>query len=349
MTNVEMETIFGDRWDTRELADFHPFSSTDPIRWDTAREAVAETAPFELGLYPLVAYRGRDADTSKGGPGRYFETDLFAILKEENGGPAELWGKVTSDYHMLQPADVAGLWDEHVAQPVTSSSIIDRRLVIATTLPSIDIGRDTVANYFYVINPMDGLRAANYLVSSVKIVCRNTLLMAIASAAQNFRVVHETRYSERFAAWLGQAWEKANLSIPKTEKTFKALAKRRLTAQETGRVLAASYPYPNEPRTTAPDDVMKDRKKRWVYLKGRVDEYRGAARFLFDGAGTGFDDPAMQGTAWGLVNAVAETEDWRQTKDEDDLDGITDSILFGERAATKRRAMVAATRLLKAA
>jgi hypothetical protein len=332
MSDVQAPEVLGERFESRALADWHPFDETNGFK--TAREAVKKVADFDVVTRPLIV------DMGSGTPKRYFNTGRLGIVAEENDGRT-LWGDVTEKYALFGPQDFASVWDEQIAEPVGHATVIERRLVISTALTQFDIGNDTVENYFVAVNPMDGLHAASIMLTPIKAVCINTLILSQRLATMRFKVVHDEFARERMASWLRHAWEDAEERITGIEKTFRAMAKAKVERRAVERVLEKAFPDPNRPATTAPPEIMKDRNERWEYLKDRQRGFRTAAFSLFQGEGTGFEDKAMKGTAWGLYNAIAEFADFRQAKDEEDLDGITDSLLFGERSKEKARAFTA--------
>jgi len=76
--------------------------------------------------------------------------------------------------------------------------------------------------------------------------------------------------------------------------------------------------------------------KWWEENMNLMKRRRDGARELFEGLGTGMDLKAAKGTMWGAYNAVVECEDYRRGKSE--AVKIAESSMYGERAASKKRA-----------
>lgn len=332
--------IFGERFAQRERPTWlgGEGSAHTGQTFQTARSAVAEVAPEWVETAPLTAtIRGLEIPVAK-----------KAILAKPKGSDGvRLWGTVTDDYRLITPTEVAEIWDEVVGRPVRKAKISDDgRLIFSTPLREFDVLGDAVESHLFVVNPMDGLHAAQAFLSPLRVWCLNQIISAMAEAYQSFRVIHDQTAPERFRGWLNEAVGKVEASQDSIQAAFNALARIRVDGPTVTETLEAAYPLPKMPRRTAPGQVMAKRIQRWEYLTQRTEAYRSAARVLFDGEGTGMEHPAMAGTAWGLLNAVTETEDWRQARGEGSdkvdqsavLEQVSESLLLGERAAVKQRA-----------
>lgn len=326
------ETIFGSRLESRTLAGWHPARSDGA--YDTAREAVEARAKFNVGVYPLDA---RLPNTTQ-------FIDRYAILRHPGGGASqtEVWGIVSDEYGLIRPKEVAAIWDEQVDRPIATAGTISRRLFLMTRLAAVDVKGDPVEMYLALVNPMDGLHAASILITGVRIVCVNTLIMAQSLATLKYRVVHDEFAKERLGAWLGHAFEEAQAKQEAIAEAYRILADHRVDSSEFEAIIYTAYPDPKRPATTAPPEIMTKRFEKWEYEVERVQNFRTASWEFFEGAATGADHPAFKGTAWGAYNSIVEVEDYRRTQDESDVEGVTESLLFGDRAAAKSRAFEAA-------
>lgn len=313
--------------------------------FDTAAAAVAEVAPEWVGTAPLTA-----AVPPHGAIPWTIEVPIAkqAILAKPRGDDGyALWGTVTDDYRLITPSEVAEIWDEVVGRPVSRAHVTgDGKLVFSTPLREFDVLGDQVESHLFIANPMDGLHAARAFLSPLRIWCLNQILAALGQATQSFRVIHDQTAPERFRSWLNQAVGKIEASQDSIQAAFTQLARIRISGEILTDVIETAYPLPKRPRATAPGPVMAKRLQRWEYLSQRTLAYRDAARALFLGEGTGMEHPAMAGTAWGLLNAITETEDWRQARGEGSdkidqnevMEQVGEAILFGERAQVKERA-----------
>jgi DNA-binding transcriptional regulator YbjK len=278
--------------------------------------------------------------------GQSVATDRYGIFAKPQGADTPtLWGAVTDRYGLITPDDVAQVWDETIGRPIYRATLRDNRFLLSTPLRDFDVLGDQHAAHLFVVNPMDGLHSAMTFSSVLRFFCLNQIMVAMNSAYATFKIIHDRDAVQRFRGWLNEAVAQVEGSVDEIQAAATMLAGVTVTEADVADVLSAAYPNPKRPRNTAPGTVMQKRYQRWEYLSQRSQAYREAAKTLFSGAGTGMDQVSMKGTAWGLLNAIVETEDYRQAKNDDDLDAIGDMILLGERADTKRRAFHAVMNL----
>ena len=244
------------------------------------------------------------------------------------------------EYELFTPGDLAAAWDEAVARPVETMEMLARggRYFITGHIEDVDIRGDEVSLYQYALIELDGLHANEYGITGHRIVCANTLKLAQDVATERFRIVHDRHVRERMRSWMANMNDLAVQKVQMLREAFGLLAAYTVTDEEINEVLDAAYPVPVEPRRDCPDEEFAVRLERWDARREQVATYRDGARGLFLGAGTGMNLPATEGTAWGLYNAVVETEDYRRWSNRSTPASVAESRMFGERAATKERA-----------
>ena len=326
--------IFGERFTARDEAAWWDVLGANVHNQDlTARAALEEAgADYEVTLKPL-RYETPDGMAEAG---------VQAILR---GHVAEdpqdvVFGVVSPDYELITPQDACAIYDERVAQPIETLGALGKgeTFFITTRLPKIDVRGDEVDNYLLLYAPMDGRHAASVEDVPVRVVCRNTLNLAQSLATQVCRVVHDKGAKVRLGEWLQGVYEEAVARVELITEAFDVMASARLASEAVTAVLEATYRLPAAPRQDAPEQVLAERAKRWEQQASRTRAFRAGALELFGGRGVGQDLPATQGTAWGLYNAVCETEDYRRAHSEEDVAIVAENLLTGQRAATKRRA-----------
>lgn len=327
--------IFGERFTARDEAAWWDVLGANVHDQDlTARAALQEAgADYEVGLRPLFYETGDEGWES---------AKVQAIVRgpvAEDPQPA-VFGVVSPDYELITPQDACAIYDERVAQPIETLGALGKgeTFFITTRLPKIDVRGDEVENYLLLYAPMDGRHAASVEDVPVRVVCRNTLNLAQSLATQVCRVVHDTGAKVRLGEWLQGVYEEAVSRVELITEAFEVMASARLANEAVTAVLEATYRLPAAPRQDAPASVLTERARRWEQQASRIGAFRAGALELFAGRGIGQDLPATQGTAWGLYNAVCETEDYRRAHNEDDASIVAQNLLTGDRAATKRRA-----------
>jgi hypothetical protein len=194
---------------------------------------------------------------------------------------------------------------------------------------------DEVEFYMLISNWMTGLRSAELMTTGQRVVCQNTLLAAERIATEKFKIVHDKQAKQRMAEWMRETYEVAESTVKVLRDLFVVMAKQRVRDAEARKLFEWSYPIPKKPARNAPEAVVQQRIQWWEENVNLAERRREGALTLFQGNGTGMDVPAAKGTLWGAYNAVVECEDYRRGRNDDQ---IAESVLFGERAAIKRRA-----------
>jgi len=222
---------------------------------------------------------------------------------------------VGQDYVLVPPDEITEIWDLHVQQPVETLGAVryGRILFITMRMPSFDVRGDVLDSYLVLAHWMDATGMTEIFVAPVRVVCQNTLMMARRLARQQITLTHSRHVREHMAERLRSAVRDLEARTARLREACERLADKEADESDVAAVLTAAYPSSLAPRR--------------------------AARELFNGAGTGMELAAARGTLWGLFNAVAELENFR---DGDTLNQAAYSVLFGLRGAAMERAFSAA-------
>ncbi|GAB3647259.1 DUF932 domain-containing protein [Ramlibacter alkalitolerans] len=186
-------------------------------------------------------------------------------------------------------------------------------------------GNDVVRGYFLLATSCDGTLATTATPTTVRVVCNNTLAMALNGATHAIRVPHSTTFDpDAVKKQLGIAvsgWDSFMYRI-------RLLAERKVDTAESRtflqKLLGQPQPIPGQP-------MVQERAMK------RVQE-------LFEAQGQGAELTAASGTAWGLLNAVTQFVDYE--KRARSSDHRLDSAWFGSGAALKDRALQQALHLV---
>ncbi|MDM8359503.1 DUF932 domain-containing protein [Pandoraea communis] len=189
-------------------------------------------------------------------------------------------------------------------------------------------GRDEVNGYLLLATACDGTLATTAQFTSVRVVCNNTLAIALDNNVGAVKVPHRSQFdAQAVKRQLGIAVSSWDAFMVRT----KALAERKvsdLTAEAFfRRVLTYST-------TTATDRDAIAVNERAVKAVGQ----------LYAGRGKGATLASSAGTAWGLVNAVTEHVDHHRRARSDDH--RRDAAWFGAGAALKQKAWDEAMKLV---
>jgi phage/plasmid-like protein (TIGR03299 family) len=186
-------------------------------------------------------------------------------------------------------------------------------------------GNDVVRGYILLATSCDGSLATTATPTTVRVVCNNTLTMALDGATQAVRVPHSTAFdAQAVKRQLGIAvsnWDEFMYRM-------KQLSERTVRDKEVEaflrKVLGALPVHPDLP-------ASKERAMKRVLA-------------LFEAQGHGAELGAASGTAWGLLNSVTEYVDHERRARSQDF--RLDSAWFGQGAAVKDRALRQALQLI---
>lgn len=187
-------------------------------------------------------------------------------------------------------------------------------------------GNDEVNGYLLLATSCDGTLATTATPTTVRVVCNNTLTVALDGGANAIKVPHSTRFdSQAMKKQLGIAvsqWDEFMYRM-------KNLSERKVQWPE-----AMSY-FMNvlcntSPNSPLPTVLPNERALRKV-------------QSLYEGQGRGSTLESAQGTAWGLLNAVTEYVDHERRARSSEY--RMDSAWFGQGATLKQRALNAALKL----
>ena len=180
-------------------------------------------------------------------------------------------------------------------------------------------GRDKVNGYLLLATACDGTLATTAQFTSIRVVCNNTLAIALRDSTGAVKVGHRSQFdAQAVKRQLGIAisyWDGFMARM-------KALAECRVTETSTETFLKRVFTYPAP--TLASDEVMVSERS----MK--------AVQELFAGKGMGSQLASSSGTAWGLLNSVTEFVDHHRRSRS--VDHRRDTAWFGQGAAIKQRA-----------
>ena len=191
-------------------------------------------------------------------------------------------------------------------------------------------GDDLVNGYLLLATSCDGTLATVAMPTTVRVVCNNTLALALQGAVDAIKVPHSTSFdAQAVKRQLGIAvgqWDSFMYQM-------RTLAERKVKSHEAMNFFLKVLCGNDKPGIS-------------VAGKGGLTNERALqkAQMLYDGHGRGATKAAAQGTAWGLLCAITEYVDHeRRARSQDNR---LDSAWFGQGAAIKQRALEHALQLV---
>ena len=155
---------------------------------------------------------------------------------------------------------------------------------------------DVVKTYLLINTSHDGSIAIQASITPVRVVCANTLNVALNrtkkkdGVKQSFKIRH-TQTAEGKITVARQALGMANSYMDEFDKMAHAMIAKEVSAQDFNKIILAAYPKP--------DKDTKGAVKKW---ENKVD--------MINDIYTGEFNGMISGNAWGAFNALTERLDW---------------------------------------
>jgi len=230
---------------------------------------------------------------------------------------------VSKRYKIVQPHDVLGFYRDLVSvggfELETAGVLKGGKKLWAlarTGQETMLSGGDKVKAYLLLATSCDGSLATTAQFTSVRVVCNNTLQMAVGDSKGAIRVPHSTSFDPvavKQSLGLGMtSWDTFMISI-------KELSQRKVNKFEVMSYLVNVLGDPEVPLQDQPNQKA---------IKTVYD--------LYSGTGKGSQLTAANGTAWGLLNGVTEYVDSHRRARSQDY--RLDSAWFGQGAQLKQKA-----------
>lgn len=257
-----------------------------------------------------------------------------AVQRDDTREVLDVVGK---GYRVIQNAEAFAPFDDLVAEGgaeyVGAGSFDDGRIVYAQAKLRFSaevIPGDMVRGMTLLSNGHGGSRAYRCTQTMVRVVCLNTLMMALRTGDNVFRIKH-TRNArarvEEAQAQLRAMFARAHREV----ELYRALAARQMTGAQLRDYVHAMLPMPEDADAKrAAENVRR--------LRAEVLE-------LADG-GRGTEIPGVRGSLWGAYNAVTEHVDHVRAR-RGDSESRLKSIWYGAGAEFKLRALEEASKLIK--
>lgn len=155
---------------------------------------------------------------------------------------------------------------------------------------------DVVNDYLLAVSSHDGSKALQILNTPVRVVCQNTLNMALSGAKVSYTIRHTQSINGKVQA-AREASGRNQAYMDTFSKEMGELIQREIDGAKFDEIVAAVYPAPD-----------KDASKAAVTRYGnRVDLLQNIYAGAADGPNTMVN---ITGTAYGALNAMTEALDW---------------------------------------
>lgn len=178
-------------------------------------------------------------------------------------------------------------------------------------------GNDTVNGYLLLATACDGTLATTAQFTSIRVVCNNTLAIALANGSNAVKVPHSTLFDPQAVK------QQLGVSVSSWDGfmyRMRTLSERKVKTHEAMNYFLRVF---TDPENTA-SGLTNERAIQKVQA-------------LYDGKGQGAELSSAKGTTWGLLNAVTEFVDHQRRARNQDY--RLDSAWFGQGAGIKKKAL----------
>ncbi len=261
-------------------------------------------------------------------PHELFITTHFATVRTDTN---QVLGVVGSRYLPIQNRDAFTTFDALVGEGEaiyhTAGALgKGERIWILAKLPDhIRVnGNDIVEKFLLLTNSHDGSSAVRVKLTPIRVVCENTLALALGGIEQEARICHIAHAEER----LKKAHEILGLTnklYSELEDIFAGMSAKKMTQTENEEFVKAVFP--ENPHSIGYNGRQKVREK------------------VFELIETGKGSEMTRGTLWGTYNAVTEYVDHCRLTTAADSSRLK-SIWFGSGNMIKQRAFKVAGAML---
>jgi len=241
---------------------------------------------------------------------------------------------VSQRYQIVQPREVLEFYrdlTEKSGYELETAGVLKggRKLwALARTGESATLrGNDQVISYLLLATSCDGTLATTATPTAIRVVCNNTLSIALDKTNSAIKVPHSTHFDSTLVK------KRLGISVSKWDEFMYRI--RHLSERKVHWNEALGF-FMNVLCDAAPDRP----------LPGVIPNERALrrAQSLYEGEGRGSSMLSANGTAWGLLNAVTEYVDHERKARSTEY--RIDSAWFGQGALIKQRALSAALQLV---
>jgi len=321
--NVGEMFYYGDiPWHREGVKLDHPANMEEAIK--------AGGLDWEVGMVPLT--------TNEDPPSRV--DTRMAIVRQDRpkGHPKRVIGVTHKWFKPLQNREGIKIFDSifgkgkgvyHTGGYLGAGEVI---WVLAEVPKNIQVRQgDKVKPYVLFTNSHDGSIAIDFRLTTVRVVCQNTLSLALKDADKKtvFKHAHQGDYGH-LKVQVEAFFEDTLKAVDNLENQFKAMMDRKFDDDLVKEYIETLFPMPNKP---IGEKISRSVTNRYLSKVKKVEESRTKIAHLRL-YGKGADLPGVKESLWGTFNAVLEYVDHYGLGGNI---GISSNLL-GSGAALKRKA-----------
>ncbi len=300
---------------------------------EVPRDLKAEEMIWAAGLdweVELRPARGAREINRKGEFSRY---EIVRVPRPNSSETEVLLGVVSRRYQPLQNVEAFGFFDPIVGEGKayfeTAGALGEgERIWVMAKMPeAMEIVRgDECFKYLLLSNTHSGDGSVTVKFTTVRVVCQNTLMLAMEDGQKAYRVRHSKQMQFKLEE-LGDFLAITQEVFLKAETLFKRLVKIDMIDGRLEHYLEAVFPR------SAAQKKKGEKPARWTFLREIFEKQEDLQL------------PGVRGTLWGAYNAITRFEDYKQPQQKEQPDQRLERTWFGGGSDTKLKALAKAAEL----
>lgn len=202
-------------------------------------------------------------------------------------------GIVTNRYTICQNEEAFAFTDELIGGEVryeTAGSLSGgRRVWLLAKMPDTTIAGDDVEPYLCFTNTHDGTGSIRVCMTPIRVVCNNTLNVALSTASRSWSAKHVGKVQEKIIE-AQRALELAGKYMEALDEYADRLANTSINTDKIREILDELFPVKEDDSNRVKENAMRVKNEYMVcYFMPDLEKFRG--------------------TAWGALNAMADMVD----------------------------------------
>ena len=234
-------------------------------------------------------------------PGRSHREFYAVTRKNPFDGERDVLGVVGERYKVVQNEDLFSFADNLLdgGRWETAGSIKNGTVVFGSLALDREVvldpngATDKVNTYMLVHTSHDGSLAVQASITPVRVVCQNTLNMALSGVKQTYKIRHTQTVQGKVAA-AREALGIAHKYLDEFDKQAQEMITQEINDKQFFDIITAVYPKPEQ-----------DAKGSMTKWENKID--------VLNDIYNGETCVNIKGTAWGAYNALTERLDWYRT------------------------------------
>jgi phage/plasmid-like protein (TIGR03299 family) len=336
----------------------------------TSEEAIElAELDWEVEQWPVFAQDQSPMRVKASGIGWLHCQDRVANVRTDTN---RVLGVVGRNYRVFQNREAFDFMDEIVGEKLamyeTAGALKGGRRVwmLAKVPKEYRIGDDVVESYTLLTNNHDGCGSLRMLPTTVRVVCANTLNLALGRAAGGISICHWPKLTER----VREAREALGIigeRLDQFGEQMQVLAARKLNTEETEHYFGELFPQRVKPKVEVEEGrsvleaIIEAQEEGEAVVKdllaghfARTEREAKRNRRIFEQVLANYENPGnstpeIKHSAWTAYNAVSEWVDHERTSrgktEVERADNRLQSVWFGSGDAIKQQAFASALEL----